>query len=426
MDTLKLKVKSLMDKGLFHILGTNVINSIISFFTNVLIVRLLSKEEFGIYGFANNQLGFFLLLSGLGLISGLLQFCSEKRKNDDKYKLFKFGFIIGTLINILLGIAILGYSIFAKVSIPVSKPYISLLMFIPLFRFTFEFISTVFRVNKENIKYARLLNINTISNFVFVCIGAYLGGISGTIVGTYLSLFISICLGIYMYKGYIVNIVKAPLAQDQLNRSLFRYSALNCFSSSLSSLLTLLDVYLIGIITVNAEIIGAYKVATSIPAALSFIPLAIMTFIYPYFTENNNDGSWMKAQTKKLLLILGAFNLIVTIILFIGAPLIISILYGSDYSDSILPFRILAINYFFSATFRIPCGNILAMMRKIKVNLIINLVCGVSNIILDIILIKLLGSVGAALATLGVVMISSIIGLIYLRKSLNSIIHLPR
>lgn len=59
------------------------------------------------------------------------------------------------------------------------------------------------------------------------------------------------------------------------------------------------------------------------------------------------------------------------------------------------------------------------MMRKINVNLMINIISGVANIALNIVLIRLYGGVGATIATFAVVLISSIIGYFYLIIFLN-------
>ena len=59
------KIRWIIDKGAVHILGTNVVNKVLSFFTNIFIVRFLTKSEYGIFGYANNIISFFLLVSGL-------------------------------------------------------------------------------------------------------------------------------------------------------------------------------------------------------------------------------------------------------------------------------------------------------------------------------------------------------------------------
>ena len=77
------------------------------------------------------------------------------------------------------------------------------------------------------------------------------------------------------------------------------------------------------------------------------------------------------------------------------------------------------VGYFISGTFRIPSGNILSSMKEVKVNFYNSIISGVANILLDIALIKKMGSNGAAIATVAVYIISSLISNIYLHKKLK-------
>lgn len=125
---------------------------------------------------------------------------------------------------------------------------------------------------------------------------------------------------------------------------------------------------------------------------------------------------------KMLFKVLGIVNLAISIILIAFAPLIIHILWGAEYMDSLAAFRILSFNYFISGTFRIPAGNILAMLKNVKVNLVVSVFAGTANIFLDIFLIKRLGAEGAAIATVLVVFISvaiSMPALLYKMKQLK-------
>jgi O-antigen/teichoic acid export membrane protein len=413
------KIKILTEKGLFHIFGTNIVNNIIVFFSNIFIVRFLTKGQYGVFSYANNALSLFGLVSGIGLTSGLLQFCSEKRNETEKYSLFKYGIKLGICVNLILSICMFIYSVYGNVAIEESAQYIRQLMFLPIFMIAYEFITILLRVKKENKKYALLLNMNTILYFILACTGAYLHGITGTIIGRYIALTLSICIGFFICKNDIIEIINSNKLVNKLRRDLIKYSFITCGSNSISQLLYLLDVYLIGVFIINSEVVASYKVATMIPTALSFIPSSIMVFIYPYFAEKNKDYIWIKEQFMKMFKVLIIINGLISIILFISAPFIISILWGKEYIDSVIPFRILAINYFVLATFRIPCGNILAMLRKVNVNFIVSIISGVANIVLDIFLIKMYGSNGAAIATLLVVIISSTLAFPYLIGYLN-------
>ncbi|MEG2342521.1 MAG: polysaccharide biosynthesis C-terminal domain-containing protein, partial [Bacilli bacterium] len=64
--------------------------------------------------------------------------------------------------------------------------------------------------------------------------------------------------------------------------------------------------------------------------------------------------------------------------------------------------------------------NILAMVHKVNVNLLISIITGISNIVLDVYLIQVWGSIGAAFATMFVVLLSSGLSAMYLFKYLNS------
>lgn len=84
-------IKNLAQRGLMHMFGANVFNKIISFSGTILLVRILSKGEYGVYAYVQNILSFFLLLNGLGVVSGLLQYGSVYRNSPLMYAFFKYG-----------------------------------------------------------------------------------------------------------------------------------------------------------------------------------------------------------------------------------------------------------------------------------------------------------------------------------------------
>ena len=167
-------------------------------------------------------------------------------------------------------------------------------------------------------------------------------------------------------------------------------------------------------------ILASYKIATLIPVALNFIPISVMIYIYPYFAQNSNDIKWIRENYTNLLKYSFFINIFISFILVLFSKTIIRFVFGENYLDAQLPFIILSVGYFFSATLRIPSGNIINAIGKIKFNFYNTLISGIVNIILDIYLIKKIGSVGASYATLLVFIISGIIGNIFLFKYLYS------
>lgn len=414
LKDVKKKVKVLTQKGLFHIFGTSVINKILAFATNIFVVNLLSKSDYGLLGYSNNILNMFLLFSGLGLTSGILQFCSENRSDKEKKGLYSYGFISGLLINFVIGICILVFGMYGPIKIQEARIYIMMLCFMPIVQYFFEYISTVLRTKRMNKQFALVQNFNVFIYFLLSMLGAYKFGIVGVIIGRYISFITTCILEIVILKDIRTEIFNNVKISRNIKNEILKYSFICSASNSISQLLYLLDIFFIGLIIASETSIASYQVATLIPNALLFIPMNLMVFIYPYIAERREDRKWVKDKYFKLLKYLGIINCLLGITLFVCAPIIINVVWGQNYLDSILPFRILSLSYIISATLRIPAGNILSMIRKVNVNLWISIISGMSNIILDIVLIKLWGALGAAIATILVVIISSIIAVTYL------------
>lgn len=408
------------DKGLFHIFGSNIINNIIQFFTGIMIVNLISKPDYGIYTYAYNIISFFLLMRGLGIVTGMLQFCSESKTSEEMFEIFKFSFIKSNVINGIISIILLIYALFTSNIILEARLYLIFMVGLPLAQGLFDYSMTYFRIKMQNRQFSYLNNLNSIFYFFFSIIGAKFFGIFGIIIARYFAYILCFIISLFWAKNDLLKIFNAKKIECYKAVSIFKYSLTVCASNSLSELLYLLDVFLIGVFIANSSIIASYKVATQIPNALIFIPSSIMVFIYPYFAKNRNNIPWLKENIKKIFLGLAVINGCISIALFILAPLIIEILWGNKYIDALPVFRLLAINFFFLGTFRIPCGNILAMVHKVNVNLLISIITGISNIVLDVYLIQVWGSIGAAFATMFVVLLSSGLSAMYLFKYLNS------
>ncbi len=188
----------------------------------------------------------------------------------------------------------------------------------------------------------------------------------------------------------------------------------------MSQILYLLDAQLIGIFTQSEELLANYKVATTIPFNINFIPMSLMVFVYPYFANNKDNKQWVKEKLSKLVKALGALNLLISLGGILLAKPIFYIVFPK-YKEAINVFRILMVGYFVTGTFRIPFGNILASLGNVKANLINAIITGSLNIVLDVVLISKYGSIGAAFTSLSVAIVSSIIQGTFLIRHINRI-----
>ena len=83
MGELTNRIKVLLRTGFFHIFGSSVINKIIGFLSSVVLVRILTKPEYGTFTYAWNIYSIVILFNGMGIEYGTLQLSSEHSGNID-------------------------------------------------------------------------------------------------------------------------------------------------------------------------------------------------------------------------------------------------------------------------------------------------------------------------------------------------------
>jgi O-antigen/teichoic acid export membrane protein len=102
------KIKTLFKTGFFHIFGSSVINKVIAFLSSVVLVRILTKPEYGVFTYAWNIYSIVLILNGMGIESGVLQISSE-HSGDIEYanRASNYGIRFGIKFDLLLFAVIL-------------------------------------------------------------------------------------------------------------------------------------------------------------------------------------------------------------------------------------------------------------------------------------------------------------------------------
>lgn len=419
MNSLIRKAKKLVQQGLLHIFSTSVINKIIGMLTNAIIVRIFTKEDYGYFSFAYNLITTIMIFSSLGTNVSILQYGCEIKDEKKRASVEKTLFLMGLGSNLVFSLATFLYAVFIPLSMPAAKNLLIILSFVPVFQFVYAILNTELRILGKNKEYAASTNVQTISYFAFACLGAFLFNTTGTSVGRYLGYFVPIVYLLFSLKDKLKLYATVPL-ETKMGQYI-KYSFWVVLANVSSSVLYHLDVYLVGLITSDSNSIAEYKVATQIPNALVIIPTAFITFVYPKFVAHNNDAKWLKKNLLNMQLAVGGISFCVAALGFIFAPLVIKIVFGSNYNESVIIFRILMVSFFISSTFRVIYGNVLSMLHRVKANFWIGIIDCVINIVADYYLIKYYGGIGAAMATTLIICISSIISGFYLMYCIKKI-----
>lgn len=398
-------IKSAFDTGFFHIMICNILNNLFAFISGILLVRIISKTEYGIYSYANNTVSYFLIFSGLGMTFATFQLCCEyQNKKSQAERIFRYGFGWGYIVNALLSISAFIYSFFANTSIKGTGSYLACMSLLPITSISLEYITIYFRSRLDNKRYSYILVINAALTCLCSVLGAKLFGVYGIIFLGYLP-SITCCIIAKSFMGYHVAPKDKSLA-PKMKKTLWKMAITATGSNAVNNMLYLIDISVIGAFMKDEMAVASYKIASTIPSAMNSIPYTAAIYFYPFFASHINDISWTRRMVKKLVFWASlGFGAISLGMIFL-ANYIVPTVFGTQYKDAVPIFQVLCISFFFQATFRVIFGNLLTTQRKFTTNLVSSILTGIVNILGDILLIRHFNAMGVALATL-IVMIFS-------------------
>ena len=409
-------------EGLLYIFGSGCLSQICSLLSSIIVIRGLSKIEYGGYVQANNLYSYVAIFVGMGFVSGIMQFCSEPIQEEKKVAIYKYTLIKGALFNILLlfALALMAY-IENAIGKEVAARYLIYMLGYPFALYISNYFQMVLRIKRKNKEYAYVNIAYSIVLLLSNIILTRVYGVLGLILSYYIAYLISIVIGIfYCNREQFLKNVWNSNAELSNKRDIDRYSLSCAVTNFAYGILLLIDVTIIDVVISDTEILADYKVASSIPAALGFVSSCLMTFYYPQIVEvyYSRNGAF-KTLLTKLIFVFSGVNLFILLIGEIGASFIIGSLYGNQYISAVPLFRILLVNFFISSTIRRIMGNLIVIIKKIRVNFYHCIIAGVLNIVLDCILIRNMGSLGAAIATTICTVVMAILEIRYIYKYMH-------
>ena len=411
------KVRQYAKEGLFHIFGSKVIAQVCGLISSMVVIRFLEKAEYGYYINAINLYSYPEIFVGLGMSNVILQYCSENTTDERKSSIYRHALIAGHAVNILVVAATVIMALWQFWSgEPETAGYMLLMCGLPFVGYMGTFAQTVLRIKLKNQVFSNANLICSIALLLGNIVLTRFFNVPGLIYSTYLSSFIGvlICMAALRKEHFFCRIMTEGkrLERDD-RRQINNYAFICAITNFASTILTLLDVTCLDLFLGDPTVLADYHVAAVIPSACGFIPSSLMVFFYPKLVAAISDGKKEgRAFILQLAKVYAVVNIFVYICLALFAPLIIWIIYGEKYMNVIPLFQILSVNYLFYCV-RNLMGNTIAAIKKVKVNLTFAVISGVLNICLNILLIPVLGSAGAAIATLIVTIVIAIMDCIY-------------
>jgi len=395
------------------------LNYLLPLITLPYLVRVLGPEKFGLIAFAQAFTGYFQILTDYGFNLSATREISIHR--EDKQKVNEIFSSVMTIKIFLCIISFLLLSLF--------------LIFIPRFRsdwlvylFSFGIVvgNVLFPVwffqGIERMKYITILNI--ISKVIFtICIFIVIRKSSDYLYVPLLNSLGYIIAGLLslkiVFKNFYVVFLKLSLNSyiKQLKDGLYLFIGtigVNFYKNN--------SVIILGLLT-NNIIVGYFSIAKKIIDILNQIAVLISQVLFPYISKIiNQDIEKSLRLLKKIGAGIFTYTSFIGIIFLIFPGLIIKIVTGNSYYESILSLKIMAFVPLFIGA-NVPAVQILLSKGFYKQYSAIILKGALLDIIINLSLVPFLSYIGSCISTIVVELFVTIYLIIkcYKLKVLESI-----
>lgn len=396
--------QKLWSKGAFDILFGNFFTKFLVFFGTIFLVRVLTKQSYGVLGYIENIYSYVYIFAGMGLNNAVLRFILLSKNNTEEFGHYRYAIKKGSAFNLIIItlFCVVGYFYPYPPEFESAKILLPAIAIALPFQYLVDLNLYTYRSKIANRYFA-------VATFLFsgILIAAkYFSAVQWDLSGVifakiFVSAIFGILLSIVTYRKYFKDCKPYTLSGFE-KKAVDRYSIQYMITNGVWAIFMLNDILLLGLLGSDASVIADYKVAYFLPGNLSILSGAIGMFVAPYFVKNENDNSWVRKNYFKTLLMTCLLIGFSIIILFVFSKQLIVLLFGSEYSNINNVMRLLLIASFANSGVRVSTANILASMGQIKYNMIISFSGIALQIVMNLLMIPRFGSVGVAITSITV------------------------
>ena len=407
---MKNTINEFLNKEGAYVLGASLFTKVIAFVSSLVLIRILSPNEYGVLAYVLSTLAFFVPFAGGGLQYSFLRFAPLKDSSSKVNALFRITILKGFLISTLIALILFFTIPFLNLDTTISPHYFYILLLYLFTYFIIEMVKVNYRVQNRNKKFASIDALHTGLLAIIGCLCAFYFGLIGYIVAFVLVPFI---VGV-MHMG-ITRKVKISIPDKY-----YSYGLWVGIGSIASQLMYSLDVFLVGQVIQDTTQVAIYRSASIIPIALFFIPNSYITTHYADLAKNSKNKEFLIQFSKNYCKLFALIGILISTVLYVLAEPLILTLFGAAYIEAVSIFKILLIGMLGAFIFRIPFGNLLAVVGKSNWNAFVAFAILFLNGVLNYYALNNYGLIGAAVVTSSLFWISGFVSLvlfkIYLKK----------
>lgn len=386
--------RRVLKNSLFN-LSSALIKGLGGFIFSVIIARILTPNQYGIYALAVSIC--FLIMQidlGTGYTSiRYLAYAVGKNSWESVRGYFKFFFKIRIALGLFYAISLavlsndLAYH-FEKPELLIPLKILSIFLF---FYFLIHFLYCCFQAFQD-FKYCAIGNLIYESLRFLLAIPLALIFFNGIFIGLVLASLITFFAVFLIFKKTYSYILTGKSKKIDVRRVL-RFMGFVSIGNFSVIVFSYIDIIMLGIF-LPAEYVGYYKAATNIILGIAGLT-GLTQVLFPVFTQL--EGGRLEDAFTKVFRYACILSFPFTISLAYFSQQIVGIIYGVNYLPAALPLFILSPIIIFNATNFF--GVLFGAKEKPEYETVVSITSMTINVVLNYILILKCGMVGAAIAT---------------------------
>lgn len=394
----------------------NIINSVLTqvpvfllgIISGVFSTRILGEEAKGVFSLFQANYLLFVMLFSFGIQTGIVYFVSSKKYSEQIVA--GLSFAVFTVCSVLLtGMLLTAYYMdFSSYFFPEgynSLPYVFSVVVLFILTFFNNLITSFFQAHSMFSIINRISLINSVVNAILFSIVYFFilnrdfapsERFDYVLILTIFLVFINSLVWLVLYLNKINVKPKMNNITSDIVKKFIGYSLLIYLGTVINFFNYRLDLWIVNYFLDEKEL-SHYSLAANIAQIILIVAVTIASVILPKLSNETDEKKFEIFTLVSRASFSVFFILIVTAI--ITANFLIPLLYGKEFSPTIVPFQILAIGIFISCITQI-FTIIVITLNKSKYSIYACAIGLIFTVFFDLYLIPIYNINGAAIATL--------------------------
>jgi len=393
---------SSLSKSIFTTLLSQIFTQFFGIIAGVFITRLLGAEGRGVYALFYADVALFNTILGFSINTAIIHYSAKKELSESKILSISVFFVFLTVLSsmlILLISFLLSFSEFLFPSTHVSFIYLIWFILFLLVTQVNVVYSSIFQGAKMFDVVNKVSIVNSILNviiFLFLFILNYLDFLDVSLLVillfALLILFINTFQWHFHYKKSFKYNFDFNLKWKRDIKPFFSFTGLGHLSNVINFFNYRFVLWVLAYYLDNISI-GIFSLGAGLTQMLSFLSVPLSQVLMPFMSAEK-DETRIKMFTSFARLHFSIIS-IISLIGIILVPFLIPVVYGKEFTKSVVVFSVIIWGVVISSQSRLIASYFISI-GKIKINLIATIFGFLITFMLNVYLVKIHGIVGAA------------------------------